>query len=109
MKLLFTDETTTHYDKYYLCESEEEYNEQLAKSRANRMARVTERLFQCHPKTTVSDGYAIHGGREFEADGFEYWYEMGGICDRMTKSNYYIKPNGIIKDEIVKPKEWWVA
>ena len=108
MKHIYTDATNTHVNRYYQCETQEEYDETLANCRKNESESVYEGQIRCYPHTEVSDGYAISGGREIVAEGFEYWWYRGGMHDRMVKSNYYIKPDGIIKNDTTKPEGWWV-
>lgn len=125
MKKLFEDSNQWHNNHFYLCESEEEYNAKLAEAReTERNSKfpnpwhkggtligkpVNEGIFTCSPSTLVMDGFASYGGRKFEAEGFSQTLQVGWMYNGCTIANIYIKPNGIIKNEMVETKEWWVS
>lgn len=125
MRLLFEDNNQWHYNRFYLCESDEEYNQKLSQAREEEKASVfpnpwkkgdtlvgkpvEEGTFTCSPSTLVMDGFASYGGRDFKAEGFSQTLQVGWIYNSRNVAHIYIKPNGIIKNEQVETKEWWTA
>ena len=124
MKLLFEDNNQYHHDRYYLCETVEEYNEELAKAQADAKASefsnpwgsgtmvgrpCYEGEITCCPSTMVMDGFASRGGHEFKANGFTHTLQKDWHGGGYTIREHYVKPDGIEKSEQADTKEWWVA
>ena len=123
MKLLFEDRNQYHLDRYYQCESEDEYNQELAKAKADAKNSeypdpwgkgvivgqpVSEGEITCFPSTIVMDGFASRGGRELRAMGFTQCLQTGRY-NGYRISHHFIKPDGIVQNERVETKEWWTA
>ena len=63
----------------------------------------------CYPTTMVLDGFASRGGHEFRANGFTHCLQKDWHGGGYSITEYYIRPNGIVKNESADTKEWWVA
>ena len=124
MKLLFEDCNQYHHNRYYLCETDAEYDEELAKAKADAQASefpnpwgegtmvgrpCYEGEITCYPTTMVLDGFASRGGHEFRANGFTHCLQKDWHGGGYSITEYYIRPNGIVKNESADTKEWWVA
>lgn len=117
MKLLFEDTTSYSKDRYYLCETMEEYNQELKNQKEDaedsvyngRQVRpVFEGEITCNERTIVLDGFASRGGHKFVADGFTK-IQQNGMYSNYSITDHFVKPNGIKRDELAETKEWWVA
>lgn len=117
MKLLFIDQHTgcnfSTTSKYYLCENEAEYEAQKEKIRnwkagwGSSWVGIDTKI-TCTPHTTVSDGFAVHGGHELKAKGCYTAHSNDGIYSSRTEYEYYIMPNSIEQNETAKVEQWWV-
>lgn len=117
MKLLFEDTTSYSKNRYYLCETMEEYNQVLKKQQEDAKNSVyygyqTRPVFEgeitCNERTIVLDGFASRGGNKLVADGFTKVLQSG-MYSSYSIREHYIKPNGIKQAETAETKEWWCA
>jgi hypothetical protein len=119
MKKLFSQHeqgySWSNRHNYYLCETDEEYQKIIDEYGDYILDKVHSPFLNVYvgklrttPQTSVSDGFAVSGGHEFDAYGVTLCYKSGTPTMDSSSYEHYIKPNSIKKHEVEKVHGWWV-